>query len=107
MCEHDDRIDRELERQAELNYEFGDDESEHRLPSQHMDYRKIRSTRGVGGDGFISVWLGQKNNHADLVVWYFNHQDGGFFQGTYTKDMAFANKEYDRRVDRICYRKVS
>lgn len=75
------------------------------VPFGHMSYKFEIIGRGTGADDFLSVVLGR--NKRDLtrepkfVVWYYNHQEGGFGNGHYTNDHKSATKEFWRRADSI------
>lgn len=49
----------------------------------------------------LSVCLIQiVGGHDKYVVWYFNHEDGGFFQGSYLDDEIKAWREFIHRMSR-------
>jgi hypothetical protein len=49
----------------------------------------------------LSVVLVERieDNLSDYVVWYYNHEDGGFHQGSYIDLQRKAYKEFSRRVE--------
>lgn len=48
----------------------------------------------------LSVCLVERIEHNDYVVWYYNHEDGGFHHGSYIADQRRAYKEFAERVER-------
>lgn len=48
----------------------------------------------------LSVCLFERIEQHDYVVWYYNHEDGGFHMGSYIEGQRRAYKEFNDRVER-------
>lgn len=48
----------------------------------------------------LSVVLVERTEYHDYVVWYYNHEDGGFHHGSYIDGQRRAYKEFNDRVER-------